>query len=117
MVEDNPEVRSVTCARLKSLGYGVIEADTGPAAVEILKSQGEPVHLALSDVVMPGGMSGFDVARWIAANAPTVKVMLTSGFPDEIARAQSDLLQSVKLLRKPHSIAELAVKLRDVLDG
>ena len=117
VVEDNPDVRGVTRARLLALGYAVIEADTGPAAVEILRSQAKPIALVLSDVVMPGGMSGYDVVRWIAANSPAVKAMLTSGFPDEIARAQSDLLPSVKLLRKPHSLADLAAKLREVLDG
>ena len=61
-------------------------------------------------------MSGYDVVRWISTSMPAIKVLLTSGFPDEIARAQSESMQSVELLRKPHSIVELAVKLRQTLD-
>jgi len=79
VVEDDDQVRDVTLRRLEALGYTVTEARTGPEALERLKAQ-EEVRLVLSDVVMPGGMTGYDVARWVAANKPDVKVIMCSGY-------------------------------------
>ncbi len=133
LVEDNPEVREVARKRLEGLGYKVQEAETGVAAVELLQGAGPAFDLVLSDVVMPGGMSGYDVAMWVAANRPGTKVLLTSGYPGEVASSgarsgaksgaksgtssgESDPGQ-IRLLRKPYSRAELASALRDVLDA
>ena len=66
VVEDNAEVRELTLQRVEGLGYVAIEAESGPAAVRIIES-GEHVDLVLSDIVMAGGMSGYDLARWIGA--------------------------------------------------
>ena len=69
------------------------------------------------DVVMPGGASGFDVARWVAAHAPHLRVLLTSGYPDEVASGSTGDIASLPLLRKPYSRIELARALRQVLDA
>jgi PAS domain S-box-containing protein len=108
VVEDNAGVREVARQRLMDLGYKVIEAETGVRAIEILGSPPADLRLVFSDVVMPGGMSGFDVARWVAANRPDIRVVLASGYPDEIAVAQEGKLPIVKLLRKPYNRADLA---------
>ena len=115
LVEDNPDVRFVARERLEGLGYQVIEATSGVAAIVVLQSPERDIQIVFSDVVMPGGASGYDVARWIMAYAPRVKVLLTSGYPEEVARAQQAPLPDVKLLRKPHSRAELARALREAL--
>ena len=117
LVEDNPEVRDVARKRLEGLGYKVLEAETGVAAVELLQGGGQEFDLVLSDVVMPGGMSGYDVARWVGANRPGTKVLLTSGYPGEVASSGEGDPTQIRLLRKPYSRAELAGALRDVLDG
>jgi len=114
VVEDNPEVRELTLQRVEGLGYVTHEAESGVAAVRFLKS-GEPVDVVLSDVVMPGGMSGYDLARWVKENAPQIKVVLTSGFAAEETRRDPVELTGQPILRKPYKRSELAVALRDAL--
>jgi PAS domain S-box-containing protein len=117
VAEDDEAVRIVTRQRLEDLGYRVLEAEDARKAIELLQSAREPVQLVLSDVVMPGGMSGFDLARWVATNAPTVRVVLSSGYPDEIARSHEGKLPAVRLLRKPYNRIELARAMRAALDS
>ena len=117
IVEDNTEVRNVARQRLQELRYGVVEADSGAAAVEILRLRGSEIKLVFSDVVMPGGMSGFDLARWVATNAQQIRIVLTSGYPDEIALAQEGNLPPVRLLRKPYSRMDLARAMHEAFKG
>ena len=116
LVEDNPEVREVTLRQLETLGYSVIETSSGPAAIDVLKSDRE-VDLVFSDVVMAGGMSGYDVAHWVRSHAPTRKILLASGYPDEVLRTQDTSSLRIEILRKPYSRAELARALRRTLGG
>jgi PAS domain S-box-containing protein len=116
LVEDNPDVRKVTARRLENLGYRVIEADSGVRAIEMLEG-GTKVDLLFSDVVMPGGVSGFDLARWVKESMPAVRILLTSGFADDIARAGETPAPELEILRKPYSGADLAAALRMALDG
>lgn len=115
LVEDNPEVRLVTRHRLEHLGYAVQEADSGPAAIALLTAP-NAVDIVFSDVVMAGGMSGFDVARWVREHAPAKKVLLTSGYPGEILRGHDNQATQQRILRKPYNRAELARALRHVLE-
>jgi PAS domain S-box-containing protein len=116
LVEDNPDVRKVTAQRLRNLGYVVVEAASGARAVEVL-SAGASVGLVFSDVVMPGGMSGFELARWVQGNLPAVPVLLTSGFAEDVARAGEAPASELEILRKPYTGAELARALRKAIDG
>ena len=116
LVEDNADVRSVTRSRLAGLGYSVIDAESGPAALEVLRS-GTVINVVFSDVVMAGGMSGFDVAQWVRSNRPELKMLLTSGYADEVLRAQDRQLAGLKILRKPYSRGALAQAIRQTLDG
>ena len=116
LVEDNPDVLKVASQRLENLGYTVVEAESGPRAVELLGS-GAKIDLVFSDVVMPGGMSGFELARWVRRNAPAVPVLLTSGFAGDVARAGEAPAPELEILRKPYSSAELARALRRAIDG
>ena len=102
---------------IEDLGYNVQAVESGAAAIEVLLSAaGQSVDLVFSDVVMPGGVSGYDLARWIATHRPGIKVLLTSGYPDEVAKTQTGAFRAVKLLRKPYNRIELAQTLREVLD-
>jgi PAS domain S-box-containing protein len=114
LVEDNADVREVTRSHLTGLGYRALEAENGAAALDILRS-GAAIDLVLSDVVMAGGLSGFDVARWVRANAPSVKILLTSGYAGEALRGEAALVPEPALLRKPYSRSELARALRQAL--
>ncbi len=116
LVEDNPAVREVAQKRLQLLGYKVIEAENGPEAIERLERRSDDIDVVFSDVVMPGGLSGYDLAGWMTENAPDVKVLLTSGYPGEVADARGEA-PTVRLLRKPYSGTELARALRAVLDA
>ncbi len=116
LVEDNPDVRMVAHSQLELLGYKIIEASNGPAAIEILNG-GEPVDIVFSDVVMSGGMSGFDVVNWLRAHRPDCRFLLASGYPDEVLRLQGVNNKHLEILRKPYSRHELAVALRQVLDA
>jgi DNA-binding NtrC family response regulator len=74
------------------------------------------VQLVFSDVVMPGGISGFDLAAWVKANRPAVRVLLTSGFTGEVARhGEEPAMANVPLLSKPYALPELARAVREVL--
>ena len=112
IVEDNPEVRAVAVARLERLGYRVVEAGTAAEAMARLKD-GLKVDAVFSDVVMPGELSGFDLARWIRTNRPALPVLLTSGFAEDVARGSDP--EPLPVLRKPYTQAELASALGDAL--
>ncbi len=114
VVEDQAQVREVTLLRLIQLGYTVIEAENGPRAIEILEAA-EGIDLVFSDVVMPGGMSGFDLARWISENKPGTAVVLTSGFADDVVRAGWSGAAKYNVLRKPYGREELARALREAI--
>lgn len=116
LVEDNPDVRRVTARRLQNLGYRVVEADSGARAIELLKA-GAKVDLVFSDVVMPGGISGFELVHWVRENIPAARVLLTSGFAEDVARAGEAPAPELEILRKPYSGVDLARALRKAIDG
>jgi PAS domain S-box-containing protein len=115
VVEDQEPVREVTMKRLARLGYRTREADSAVAAIELLRS-GEKVDLIFSDVVMPGGLTGFDLAEWAAINHPGLPVLLTSGFSESIAQGLTGERGAVAVLRKPYSGEDLAAAIRAALD-
>lgn len=110
VVEDNPAVRQVAISTLNSLGFDVIEAENGDEAADILKSN-ERVRLVLSDVRMPGGLSGVDLARIIKAEKPEVHVILTTGYVDD-----EETIEDVEILYKPYRATDLAEKIQALLD-
>jgi CheY-like chemotaxis protein len=115
LVEDNDKVREATANRLKSLGYAVLEANTGPEAITLLGS-GEPIALVFSDIVMPGGMTGYNLAERVRSMRPELKVVLTSGSSD-VPLAVSEAARKIKVLAKPYSREKLACALREALEG
>jgi len=114
VVEDNPEVRELTLQRVEGLGYVALEAENATAAIRILES-GEAVDLIFSDIVMAGGMSGYELASWVRAHAPKVKALLTTGYAAEEAKHNEGGAEAFRVLRKPYTRAELALALRDIL--
>jgi CheY-like chemotaxis protein len=114
LVEDNAEVRAVTTQRLQNQGYTVLQADTAARAIELLQADVH-VDIVFSDVVMPGGMSGLDLARWMAQQMPHVPILLTSGYAEEVARQDGVRAQKFEMLRKPYTGAELSRALRAAL--
>jgi PAS domain S-box-containing protein len=117
VVEDDSRVRQLSVKRLKLLGYEVLEASDGPSALEILK-RGDPVDLVFTDLIMPGGLSGHDVAVHARKIKPGIKVLLTSGYAEELVRGDDLQRENLKVLRKPYQQTDLVIALREVLaDG
>ena len=114
VVEDDSRVRQLTIKRLKLIGYQVLEASDGPAALEILK-RGDAVDLVFTDLIMPGGLSGREVAMRARKLKPGVKVLLTSGYAEELVHGDDLQREQLKVLRKPYQQADLIAALRDVL--
>jgi CheY-like chemotaxis protein len=116
VVEDDARVRRVTVGRLETLGYRVLQAENGPLALEILAEQGDRIDLLFTDMVMPGGMSGDEVAAQARRRLPDLKIMFTTGYaqPDAMRRG---LAESANWINKPYTAQALARKLREVLDG
>jgi CheY-like chemotaxis protein len=116
LVEDNPHVRKVVAGQLDDLGYRVMEAENADAALKLL-AQGESVDLLFSDVIMPGGIRGDELARAARALHPALKVLLTSGFALAAVQNGSRGDEFKHLLSKPYRRAELAARLRAALDA
>jgi CheY-like chemotaxis protein len=114
VVEDDERVRQLTITRLKLIGYQVLEASDGPKAIDVL-SQGHAVDLVFTDLVMPGGMSGREVAARARQLKPGIKVLLTSGYAEELVHGDDLEREQLKVLRKPYHQAELIAILREVL--
>jgi PAS domain S-box-containing protein len=113
VVEDDARVRRVAVARLRGLGYQVIEAENGAAGLTTLSSHRE-IAMIFTDVVMPGGMSGDELAEAALAARPDVKILFTSGYAEpEIAKQG---MGAGAWLKKPYSATDLAHKIREVLD-
>ncbi len=113
-VEDDARVRRVAIARLRSLGYQVIEAANGAAALALLSERPE-IKMIFTDIVMPGGMSGDELAHAALVQRPDIKILLTSGYAEPAVASQG--LRAGAWLKKPYTAAELARKIRSILDA
>ena len=113
-VEDKASLRRVLVTQLGELGYTVLEADTGASALEILRLAGR-IDLLLTDIVMPGGMNGHELAQRAAAVRPDLKVLYTSGFPNGVSGHGPSLKPGDLLLSKPYRRDELAQSVRAAL--
>jgi PAS domain S-box-containing protein len=113
VVEDDEDVREVTCATLADAGCRVLSAGDSSEALAILVRR-EPIDLLFSDVVIPGGMNGIDLARAARCQRPDLKVLLTSGYA-KAALERHAALGEFDILGKPYRQAELAARVRAVL--
>jgi CheY-like chemotaxis protein len=115
LVEDDPLVRAHAATLLKALGYTPLEAEDGPAALALVAA-GTPFDILFTDVVMPGGMSGRDLADAIARHRPNVAILFTSGYTENAIVHHGRLDRGVLLLAKPYRRQQLAEKLREALE-
>jgi signal transduction histidine kinase/ActR/RegA family two-component response regulator len=115
LVDDNMTLRHVAQRHLTALGYNVSTASSGPAALAILRS-GVAFDLLFTDVVMPEGMSGYDLADAARALHPELKVLFTTGYNKEQTLAGDGLHHRQQVLRKPYRQRDLAMAVRAVLD-
>jgi CheY-like chemotaxis protein len=115
VVEDNPDVRRLVLRQLRDLGYAVIEAANGPQALKILED-GAAIDLLFTDVVMPGGMTGRQLAEAAKGRRPNLKTLFTSGYTEDSILRLGKLDPGVRLLSKPYRKHELATRVREALD-
>lgn len=115
VVEDDRQVRDHLVSLLRELGYRVTAAPAGREALEILRQTGS-IELLFTDVIMPGGMNGKQLADAALALRPDLKVLFTSGYTEKGIVHNGRLDSGVQLLSKPYRRQELASKLRVVLD-
>jgi len=116
LVEDDDMVRSYVESELKALGCRVIVTRNGPAALAILRGP-ENIHLLFTDVVMPGGMFGTELAKEAARLRPGMKILLTSGHTEHPVEAIDGGGRTVRILNKPYRRHDLAAMLRSALNA
>ena len=116
VVEDAGRVRALTCEYLEGSGYRVLQAADGRQALAVARSHEGPIHLLVTDVVMPG-MSGPELAGSLAKAHPEMKVLLVSGHANETAIRHGVMDPTASLLTKPFTQDVLLRKVREVLDS
>ncbi|MDN3273478.1 CHASE3 domain-containing protein [Frankia sp. RB7] len=116
VVEDDTLVRNFVTAQLQSLGYKTVAAADSKAALQLIEA-GQAFDLLFTDVVIPGGMSGRELADEIARRRPGVKVLYTSGYTDNAIVHHGKLDDGVMLLTKPYRRNQLAEMIRKALNG
>ena len=114
VTDDNPDVRETTCLMLQKLGWQALEATNAAEALEILDSR-SGIDILLSDVVMPGGRSGYDLARELSQRENAPRVLLVSGYPDQPGFGDAASGDVVPLLQKPFTMSRLQEALSDLM--
>jgi CheY-like chemotaxis protein len=114
LVEDNPNVRRTVKRQLADLGYATIEAEDGKAALGVVKA-GVEFDLLLTDVVMPGGLNGYELAQEVQSLRPGTRILFTSGYT-ELAAARLDSTGKGPLISKPYSKRDLGRAIRSALE-
>lgn len=115
IVDDEKELIELAKAKLQELGYTVYTAMNGQQALDLLNENNQ-IDLLFSDVVMPGGMNGYELAEQASKKHPDLKVLLTSGFTSKAVAVNGLASFSANLLAKPYTLTSLASRVRYVLD-
>ena len=114
---DEEALRQMVVQVLRIQGYTVLEAASGREALEVWKQADRPIDLLLTDMVMPGGVMGSELAERLSSQSPHLKVIYTSGYSPGMAGRDTSLLARRDFLPKPYSIGKLAQFVRECLDA
>jgi signal transduction histidine kinase/CheY-like chemotaxis protein len=114
VVDDNRGMRAVAVNQLSDLGYVTLEAENAAGALEALERHPE-IALLFSDVIMPGGMSGYELTQQARRRRPDLKVLLTSGYASQSMFNLPDDFEKPAMINKPYRMRDLALKLRHLL--
>jgi signal transduction histidine kinase len=115
VAEDEEQVRKIVVRAMENYGYQVLQAENGFDAVQQARNYKEPIHLLLTDTVMPK-MNGKELAEELKKFRPEAKVLFMSGYPQEVLSQQGKIDASINLIQKPFSNDQLANRIREVLD-
>jgi two-component system cell cycle sensor histidine kinase/response regulator CckA len=116
VVEDEAPVRELVCNILRAHGYHVLEAENGTAALAIWRERRDTIDLLLTDLVMPDGMTGRDLATRVQSDKPGLKAIFTSGYSADIIGKGFVLQEGLNFLQKPYHPHKLAAAIRKCLD-
>ena len=114
IVEDEVLSRLAMAEYLRDCGFHVIEAASGVEAQQLVLA-GLKVDLVFSDITMPGGVDGIDLALWLMVQCESTKVILTSGLPDALTKARSACNQVLAFVPKPYDQADVAKRIRELV--
>jgi signal transduction histidine kinase/ActR/RegA family two-component response regulator len=117
VVEDEDAVRELAVIVLEKHGYRVLQAASGDEAVAVWKRHRERISLLLTDMVMPGELSGWELAQQLLDAQPGLKVIYTSGYSDDVALDVFSMGKKVNFVQKPYQPSKLAQAVRQALDG
>lgn len=119
IVEDEEQVRQLTRKLLKTFGYTVHDAASGQAALELCRSTAPAIDLLLTDIIMPGGVTGRQLAEQLRLSNPRLKVIFTSGYSDDLLGHDTELVHQTnsRFLAKPCPPQRLLQTVREYLDG
>ena len=116
LVEDESSVRTMIVEAFSPLGYRVLEAANGVEALDLVRAHDGPIDLVVTDLVMPGGVTGLELGRRLAVSHPTTRIVYTSGYSAEVGEGLAELVEGVNFLTKPFSPGRLARLVRERLD-
>src|SRR5439155_5197325 len=116
LVEDEKPVRRLARSILQRHGYRVLEAESGLQALTIWDEHATEINLLLTDVVMPEGLTGRELAQKLKSNRPELKVILTSGYSPDKTGIEAELRDGTSFLQKPYSMNQLLAALRESLE-
>jgi signal transduction histidine kinase/CheY-like chemotaxis protein len=116
VAEDEPVLRDLVANILEFCGYKIYTAESGPAAIKVWEEHRSEIKLLLTDMVMPGGMTGRQLAENLREKDPNLKVVYTSGYSPGMAGKDIALLEGFNFLAKPYAPSKLAQVIRDCLD-
>jgi PAS domain S-box-containing protein len=116
LVEDEDLVREMTRRVLRKYGYTVLEASDGQEALTLCEAYQEKINLLITDIVMPGGMNGHDLAEYLTTLHPEMKVLYMSGYTDTVIGHRGILAPGITFLQKPFTPTVLIHKVRGILD-
>jgi CheY-like chemotaxis protein len=115
VTEDDPDVRTYSVDALLELGYRVLEAPDGPSSLQLLE-RNPNIDLLFTDVILPGGMTGAQLAAQARGRWPNLKVLFTTGYARNAIVHHGRLDPGVQLITKPFTISDLATRVREVLE-
>lgn len=116
VVEDDAKVRRLSLKRVETLGFKAVAAIDARDALQVLES-GQKVDVLFTDMIMPGGMTGLELARLVRSRWPGIKILFTSGYADPSAMLTGAHMPATDWLSKPYRNADLAKKLYGLLGG
>ena len=116
LIEDEAPLRALDRSILEGYGYEVVEADCAGVALERWKEHCGRISLVLTDIVIPGGANGPDLAKKFHAEKPSLRIIFSSGYSVDVVEKDFELLEGVNFLQKPYSPHRLAQTVREVLE-